>query len=85
MSALYDAFAAGDVPALVASMDPGIVWNEAENFFHADGNPYMGPDAIAEGVFGRIGAEFDNFRLEMTQSYSLDDDGALVAGGYRGT
>lgn len=85
MTALYDAFAAGDVEKVVAQMDPEIVWNEAENFIYADGNPYMGADAVVEGVFGRIGAEFDNFRLEETHFYGLDDDGVLVTGRYRGT
>ena len=85
LAKMYDAFAAGDVPALVAGMDPGIVWNEAENFIYAGGNPYTGPDAILNGVFGPIGAEWDNFRLEMTQFQNLDSDGVLVTGRYRGT
>lgn len=85
MAKLYDAFAAGDVPTVVAGMDAGIVWNEAENFLYADGNPYVGPDAVVNGVFGRIGAEFDGFRLEMTQFHNLDSNGVLVTGRYRGT
>ena len=28
---LYEAFAKGDVPTVLAAMDPGIEWNEAEH------------------------------------------------------
>jgi ketosteroid isomerase-like protein len=54
---LYDAFARGDVPGVLACMSPGIVWNEAENFPYADGNPYVGPAAVAGGVFARCASE----------------------------
>lgn len=82
---IYDAFARGDGAAVMAQFDPEIVWNEAENFLYAGGNPYKGPDAVANGVFGPIGAEWDNFRLEMVEFHNLDDDGVLVTGRYRGT
>lgn len=59
--AIYAAFAAGDVAGVVSRMAPDMVWNEAENFPYADGNPYCGPDAILSGVFARLGAEWDGF------------------------
>lgn len=61
----YDAFAAGDVPAVLAVMDPRIEWNEAENFPYADGNPYVGPSAVAEGIFARIGEEWEYWSLAI--------------------
>ena len=39
---LYAAFATGDVPGVLGAMSPDIVWNEAENFPYADGNPMSG-------------------------------------------
>ena len=39
--AVYAAFAAGDVPAVLGAMSPEIVWHEAENFPYADRNPYL--------------------------------------------
>ncbi|MEO6259301.1 MAG: hypothetical protein ABIP63_03090, partial [Thermoanaerobaculia bacterium] len=33
---LYDAFARGDVPTVLGSLDPNIVWMEAENINYAD-------------------------------------------------
>jgi len=62
---MYDAFAMGDVESVVAAMAEDIVWNEAENFPYADGNPYMGSQAIVEGVFGRIVAEWDYWELDL--------------------
>jgi len=62
---MYDAFAVGDVESVVAAMAEDIVWNEAENFPYADGNPYVGSQAIVEGVFGRIVAEWDYWELDL--------------------
>ena len=81
---IYDSFAAGDVPAVLGAMSPDIVWNEAENFPLADGNPYVGPDAIVQGVFARLGADWDGFALTIDEL--LDAGDAVVAiGRYRGT
>ncbi len=82
---LYDAFAQGDVEAVLSGMDPDIVWNEAENFIYADGNPYEGPEQILNGVFARLATEWEDFRLEEKQFYSVDNHAALVTGRYRGT
>jgi ketosteroid isomerase-like protein len=60
---MYAAFATGDLPAFLAHLDPEIRWNEAEGFPYADRNPYVGPQAIVAGVFARIQADFDGFRV----------------------
>lgn len=62
IQSLYAAFARGDGPAVLASMDPAIVWNEAENFPYADRNPYVGHAAVAEGIFLRLATEWDRFQ-----------------------
>ncbi len=54
MRGLYYAFGRGDVEAVLGPMDEGIEWNEAENFIYADRNPYVGPQAVLEGVFARL-------------------------------
>jgi len=58
---IYAAFATGDGAALAAAFAPDLVWVEAENGPYADRNPYVGPGAVFEGVFGRIGQEWTNF------------------------
>jgi ketosteroid isomerase-like protein len=57
------AFGTGDVPAVIAGMSPAIEWNEAENFPYADGDPYIGGEAMLGGVFGRIGSDWDGFHV----------------------
>jgi ketosteroid isomerase-like protein len=81
--AIYGAFAAGDVPGVVARMSPDIVWNEAENFPYADGNPYCGPEAILGGVFARLGSEWDGFAA-APEEYLDAGDTIVVLGRYRG-
>lgn len=82
---LYNAFAAGDVPAALADMSPDIIWNEAENFPYADGNPYTGPDAIVAGVFARIMEDFETFQLVDQTLYSAGENMVLATGRYAGT
>jgi ketosteroid isomerase-like protein len=81
---IYDAFAAGDVPGVLARMSPDIEWNEAENFPYADNNPYRGPEAILSGVFARLGTEWDGFAA-LPEEYLDAGDTVVVLGRYRGT
>ncbi|MET1113204.1 MAG: nuclear transport factor 2 family protein [Allosphingosinicella sp.] len=81
--AIYDAFAAGDIPGVVGRMSEDMVWNEAENFPYADGNPYRGPAAILSGVFGRLGAEWDGFAA-LPEEFLDAGDTVVVLGRYRG-
>jgi ketosteroid isomerase-like protein len=81
---IYDAFARGDVGAVLGAMSPGIVWREADNHPYADRNPYVGPDAIVQGIFARLGTEWDGFAAVMDEI--LDGGDKVVAlGRYRGT
>ncbi len=81
---LYKAFAAGDVPAVLGGMDSKIVWYEAEGNAYADGNPYIGPDAVLNGVFARVGAEWDNFKLNNIQLHEMSNDKVLATLRYTG-
>jgi len=81
----YNSFAAGDVESVLATFDPDIVWNEAENFPYADGNPYIGGDAVVSGVFARIGEEWDNFHLVNLKFHDMSNNMVLVTGRYQGT
>jgi ketosteroid isomerase-like protein len=81
---IYQAFAAGDVPGVLGAMSPDIEWNEAEGFAYADRNPYRGPQAILEGVFMRIGEEWDGFHPEPQELLDAGDT-VVVLGRYHGT
>ena len=77
---IYEAFAAGDVGGVLGAMSPDIVWMEADNFPYADGNPYVGPQAIAEGVFARCIGEWDGFGVEVNEI--IDGGDTVIALGY---
>lgn len=84
MTSLYEAFGRGDAAAVLGVFDPEIVWMEAENIPYADRNPYVGPQQVAEGVFGRIMSEWDGFTV-TPQQYVSDGETVVTTGRYRGT
>jgi ketosteroid isomerase-like protein len=75
---LYKAFAVGDIPAVLGNMDSKIVWNEAESNSYADGNPYIGPDVVLIGVFGRIMQEHEYFNLKDIELHEMLNDQVLA-------
>jgi ketosteroid isomerase-like protein len=74
---MYDAFVKGDVPTVMAVLDPEIQWLEAENFIYADRNPYVGPNAVLEGVFMRLATEWEGFTVSPGE---ILDAGETVVG-----
>ena len=74
----------GDAAAAMARLSPAIVWSEAEGFPYADGNPYVGPDAVAAGVFARLGGEWDGFGAEVEEVLDAGDR-VVITGRYVGT
>jgi ketosteroid isomerase-like protein len=78
IDSLYNAFSTGDMPTVLESMDPKIEWNEAESNSLADGNPYIGPDAILEGVFARLGANHEHFGLQDVKVHGMNDNKVLA-------
>lgn len=82
---IYAAFASGDIPAVLGVMSPAIVWNEAENNLPlAQGNPYVGPQAVLEGVFMGLGEEFDGFTV-VPERYIAEGDFVVMTGRYSAT
>ena len=63
MKAAYAALGRNDPSLLFAAMDPAIRWNEAEGNPLANRNPYVGPQAVGEGVFARLMGAIDNFTV----------------------
>lgn len=81
---VYDAFAKGDVGGVLGRMSPKMVWNEAENNPYADGNPYLGPDAVAQGIFARCVGEWDGFGVHVGELLDAGDT-IVMLGRYTGT
>lgn len=81
---LYDAFAKGDAATVLGAFDPAIEWREAEGYRYSDRNPYLGPQAIAEGVFQRLGTDLDDFRIAMHNMIESGET-VVVEGRYTAT
>jgi uncharacterized protein len=81
---IYQCFAIGDIPGLLALLSPDIEWNEAEGFPYADCNPYRGPDAVLKGVFARVGNEWDGFAAHPRQMIDGGDT-VIMFGRYSAT
>jgi ketosteroid isomerase-like protein len=85
VGSLYEAFAKGDVPAVLAALDEKVEWNEAEHFPYSlgPGIPFVGPQAVVDGVFRRIPEDYDGFTIEVRRIVGLGDT-VLVEGRYLG-
>ena len=81
---IYDAFARGDAGAVLGTLSPNVRWMEAEHFPYADGNPYVGPQRVAEGVFGRLMREWDGFAIQLERIIDGGDT-VIAQGRYRAT
>ena len=85
VSDLYEAFGRGDVPAVLAGMDPDIHWHEAEgNPYMPSGEPWVGPDAILENLFMKLGEDWDGFAVHPNSFYDAGDV-VVVEARYSGT
>lgn len=84
ISGLYEAFGRGDVPAVLGAMAPDIHWYEAEgNPYMPSGEPFVGPDAVLEELFMKLGGDFDGFTV-TPHSYHDAGDVVVVEARYTG-
>ena len=78
----YDAFAKGDVPAVLAVLDPQVSWTEADGFPYA--GTYDGPDAVLQNVFMKLGTEWDGYAA-VPSTFITEGDTVVALGEYSGT
>ncbi|QIY81005.1 nuclear transport factor 2 family protein [Chromobacterium violaceum] len=67
---------------LLAALAPDAEWTEAAGFPYA--GTYVGPQAIVENVFQRLGSEWDGYRAAVDR-YFVDGDHVVAQGFYHGT
>ena len=70
----YEAFARGDVPAVLGIMDPGVEWHEPGGGKSPSGT-FNGPDAVAGEVFAPIQTNFDEYTVEPSE---FSDEGSRI-------
>jgi uncharacterized protein len=77
IKSLYAAFARGDIPSVLGAMHSSFSWTEPE------GNPYagtyVGPDAVLQGVFMKLGTDWDGFAV-VPQEYIAQGDTVVTLG-----
>lgn len=80
--AVYKAFAVGDITSVLAVLAPDARWTEAE------GGPYggvsIGPDAVLENVFMKIGGDWDGFAA-IPSEFVAEGSTVVALGEYSGT
>ena len=82
---IYAAFGRGDIPTVLAAFHPEIEWRQAEgNPYHMDGSAWIGPQAVLENLFMRIGAEWDGFTITIRAIHDAGEY-VIVEGRYTGT
>ena len=84
IEAAYAAFGRNDPTVLFGAMDPAISWHEAEGNPLADRNPYVGAQAVGEGVFARLVSAIDGFTA-VPSTFIDGGDHVVVLGRYGGT
>lgn len=83
VKSLYEAFARGDAATFMGALADQLDWLEAENSPYAAGNPYLTPQAVAEGVVTKLGTEWDNYKVTPAEFLSCGNR-VTVLGRYSG-
>lgn len=79
---LYASFSTGNVPAVLAALDPQIDWADAKNSPYP--GPFHGPDAVLNGLFMRLATEWDGFTV-TPEEFVGDGETVVALGHYSGT
>lgn len=79
---VYHGFAKGDIPAVLGFLSSEIEWTEAEGFPY--GGTYRGPKAVLEGVFMRLGSEWNGYAA-VPDEFIDGGDTVVALGKYSGT
>jgi len=80
---LYQEFAAGNVPAILAVFDPAIEWHECKGlpFVKGDGL-FIGPQDVLQNGFAQFGDYLENFHIDVQEFISNSDGSKVVMAGY---
>ena len=76
---IYANFATGDIPAVLGAMADDVRWTEAEGFPIT--GTFVGPKAVLEGVFMRLGEIGDEFGVSPEQLVA-EGDTVVALGNY---
>lgn len=82
----YEAFAKGDIPAVLEIMDPGIEWVEPgiDGIPESDAGTHRGPAAVAQNVFSSVPENWTEFAV-IPEEFVPSGDRVFVLGTFRAT
>ena len=78
---LYAAFAKGDIPTVLGALAPNARWTEAEGGPY--GGTFIGPNAVLENVFMKIGGDWDGYAA-VPDEFIANDNTVVALGKYSG-
>ncbi|WP_417681937.1 nuclear transport factor 2 family protein [Pseudidiomarina aquimaris] len=78
---VYRAFAKSDIPSVLGTLASNIRWTEAEGGPY--GGVFVGPDAVLENVFMKLGGEWDNFTA-VPHEFIAEGSTIVALGEYSG-
>ena len=70
---VYDNFAKGDIPAVLATLAPSLEWVEGSQAFLPHHGTHRTPTAVADKVFGMVMATFDEFAVVPEHFHDAGD------------
>ena len=82
MRGLYSAFAEGDIPSVLAAMDPQIRWEEPEGLAPLF-TDQTSPDAVVQNIFAVLPTVFREFSVDVDELHDAGDV-VVAVGVYRG-
>jgi len=64
VKSLYAAFGQGDMPTVLNLLHPEVLWCEAEGSPYDSGDGWIGPDAVVENLFAKMGDDWSVFTVQ---------------------
>jgi ketosteroid isomerase-like protein len=81
---IYAAFGRGDIPTVLAAFHPEIEWRQAEgNPYQPDGAAWVGPQAVLDKLFMRLGSEWEGFTVTVRTLHDAGEH-VVMEGRYTG-
>jgi len=83
VQSFYDSLDRGDVPGVLALLDPQVRWTEAEGFPYYSGT-WVGPDAVLNNLLKRVAEDWSSFGAR-SERMLVDGPTIVSLGVYTGT
>lgn len=83
VQSFYDALGRGDVPCVLALLDPQVQWTEAERFPYYGGT-WIGPQAVLDNLLKRLAEDWSEFSAKAGD-FIVEGSRVVAFGQYAGT